>query len=177
MITLDYNTTVEHQFGDVNKSRKKINFFFNNSLDSVRKWFKGITRGFINKSISNINTRLTSQLLNSKGILSDLQGRVKSPSGEDFTALIKRMDDLIILHISFKEEVERIIDADKKIQFPDILVTNALLEETIEVQYDILRLLKRYNQKSSIETSSLASESNERSLISLETATNERRTT
>ncbi|MBO9632267.1 MAG: hypothetical protein J7578_04060 [Chitinophagaceae bacterium] len=177
MLLLDYDTTVRHQFEDLHKSRRKINFFFNNPLGSISQWINTLIQKLIEKAIAQINDRLTTQLFHSKGILADLQSKATELQGKDFNTFIRKIDDLIIQHVSFTHEIEVIIEADKRSKFPQILLTDSLLKEIIEVQYDILRILKRYNNNSSRETSELAVESSKRSLISLQTTANGRRTT
>lgn len=177
MITLDYNSTFRHQIEDVNKSRRKINFFFNKPLTIIGQWMKTLLKNLTQKAIIKINLRLTSQLLSSKGLLADLQSKADYFQGKDLSAFINQVDNLILQHISFNDDIEKIIEADNQELFPEIKTTDSLLKETIEVQYDILRILKRFHKKSTKETSDLAIESSRRSLISLETIVNGRRTT
>ncbi len=172
MLLLDYHTTVRHQLEDVYKCRRKIKPFFNKNW--VRQWLDTLIQRSIDKAIAQVNERLTTQLFNSKGILVDLQAKADEFQEKDFSTLIHQVGGLIKQNVIFIHEIEIITEADKRGQFPNLNSTDSLLNRIIEVQYDILRIIKRYNKKSSQETSDLAKECSKRSISSLKTIIKDR---
>jgi len=170
MLTLDYNTVIKHQYDDVNKSRKKIAFYFHNLFTNWLHYF-------VKRGLKKVNNILLSQLLSSKGLLSDIKEKAPQLQGQNLTKVIDWVDSLIKVNVSFKTEIEKIILEDDGNDFPEMLTANSALEETIETLYNILRILKKCNGKTTVETSEEAINSAKHSLHSLQTVLHGRRTT
>lgn len=175
MLLLNYNTTVRLHKKGIHLSRRKINIYFKTSSGNFLQWLGGFMRRTIERSILKINNVLSEQLFDIKSIFADLQSKAKELQGDDLNNIIAQIDDLILLHVTFNDEIEKVIAADEKLQFPELKVTCSLLKETIEVQFNILRAIKRYNNKPSQQASVLATEASKRSAISLHTIMNGRK--
>ena len=157
---LKYNTILKHQRVDVDKNRKLIYFFpASHVFHLIRSWI-----------INRLNSTLSNQLIFAKGLVSDLKDRVNELGGKDLNIGIDHLNDLIKVNILLKDSIEK--SNNQALQNADIL-----LSDTIENYYTALRILKRKNNRSSIETSQLAKESCRHSLNSLQTVINGRRTT
>lgn len=164
-----YDSLLHHQYNDVENKARKIRIFI--SAD-----FHFIKRFFVKKGVRKINNFLSSHLLKSKGILSDIESRTSDLKDKDLSHMIKGIDGIIKLEIKLKESVRG--SFEKMIHdCPEIENWEPILEETINNLYSTLRILKRQNKKTAIDTSPLAVESSKRSLTSLQTATYDRRPT
>ena len=160
MLALDYNTILKHQFHDVNASRTSFRFI---------TWLKVIQ--FVKKKIVvSLNKNLSSQLIQSRGLVSEFTDRLKESDNIDLSYPIELIEDLIGINISLKTEFEKSND-------PDLKRADEILTETIEHYYASLRILKRHNQRNSIPTSQIATDSCRHSLNTLQTVINGRRTT
>lgn len=174
MLVIDYNIAAINQYEAVNANRKKIKLFFGRIFSfSLSTWLTS----FIKKKLVTINAIQTSDLLYSKGMLADLEKKQAQLQGQDLSKLIGHIGKLLNQNILFNDVMEKLIREDVSNKFEELRSISSVTIESIEVQYDIVRLLKKNNKKNPIEASPLASESNDRSLNSLETASYERRAT
>ena len=175
MLVIDYNNAAISQYEAVNANRKQVNLFFGRIFSfSLSTWLTS----FIKKKLVTVNAIQTSDLLYSKGMLVDLEKKQAQLQGQNLSKLIGHIDKLLNQNILFNDVMEKLIkEEDVSNRFEELRSIISVTRESIEVQYDILRFLKKNNKKNPIETSPLASESNGRSLNSLETASYERRTT
>jgi len=164
-----YHSVIQRQYQDAERKSKQVSFV-------VRFDIPFITRYFVKRAIRKINIFLPSQLLKAKGILADLESKENQLKGRDFSEIIDDMNGIIDLNV----KMHHVITSDfKEIskEIPDFITWGSILEETIEIHYNILRLLKRQTKKNSIETTPMAVDSSKRSLTSLERAAYDRRTT
>jgi hypothetical protein len=160
MISLDYNTIIKHQYLDVDASRKNFRrLTWLNLFQFVKK-----------KAITQLNETLSSQLIHSRGFVSEFTDRFKEEVQIDLSYPIELFQDLININIKLKEELEKSNDHQLR-------ETDAILAETIEHYYTSLRILKRHNKRDNIPTSQMAIDSCRHSLNTLQTVINGRRTT
>lgn len=164
-----YDSFIQRQYQDVERETKQIKIV-------IRLDFKFITRFFVKRAIRKINEFLPSQLLKAKGVLADLESREQQLKGRDLGYMIQNMERIIDLNIMVHSLITEDLENFSK-ELPDAKTWGGILEETIEILYCTLRILKRQTKKANIETSDLALESSKRSLTSLERASYDRRTT
>jgi hypothetical protein len=160
MLVLDYNTIIKHQFQDVDASRKN---FHRLSWLNLFHYFK-------KKAIDQLNKTLSSQLIHSRGFVSEFNDRFKEGTQIDLSYPIELFQDLININIKLKAEIEKSND-------PQLKEADEILAETIDHYYTSLRILKRHNKRESIPTSQIAIDSCRHSLNTLQNVTNGRRTT
>ena len=160
MLVLDYNTIIKHQYLDVEASRKIFHRLTRLNLFQV----------FKKKAIAQLNKTLSSQLIHSRGFVSEFTDRFKDGTQIDLSYPIKLFQDLLNINIKLKAELE-------KSNNPKLIEVDAILTETIEHYYTSLRILKRHNKRESIPTSQMATDSCRHSLNTLQTVINGRRTT
>src|SRR2546429_97491 len=125
MLAIDYNTVIKHQYDDVNKSRKKIGFYFSSLFTN---WW----HSFVKRGLKKVNNILFSQLVSSKGMLFDIKEKATQLQGENLSKIITWIEGLITVNISLKSEIEELMAEDKENKFPEIATSNSVLEETIE---------------------------------------------
>jgi hypothetical protein len=150
LATIDYNDLIREQSSFVERSIRNIRFYINIWIPrflytTLAKWL-----------IKRLNTRLSKQLLISKGVLSTLVEDLQQFKGKDLSNLIEPLDKLNILNIDFHDFVSKALKRQVAKNIPGLHNTEKLLAETIEIQYDIIRLLKRANKVIPINTSELA---------------------
>lgn len=160
MLVLDYNTIIKHQYLDVDASRKSFH----------RLTWLSLIQFFKRKAVGQLNKTLSSQLIQSRGFVSEFTDRFKGEVEIDLSYPIELIQDLIDINIKLKTELE-------KSNNPDLKETDAILAETIEHYYTSLRLLKRHNKRNNIPTSQMAIDSCRHSLNTLQTISDGRRTT
>ena len=117
-----------------------------------------------------LNKTLTSQLIYSRGFVSEFTDRLKDGTQIDLSYPITLFQDLININIKLKAELERSNDSQLK-------EADAILTESIEHYYTSLRILKRHNKRESLPTSQVAIDSCRHSLNNLQNVINGRRTT
>jgi hypothetical protein len=160
MLILDYNTIIKHQYQDVDTSRKNFRrLTWLNLFQFVKK-----------KAIDQLNKTLSSQLIHSRGFVSEFTDRFKDGTPIDLSYPIELLQDLLNINIKLKAELEKSND-------PQLEESDVILTETIEHYYTSLRVLKRHNKRENIPTSQMAIDSCRHSLNTLQTITNGRRTT
>ena len=174
MIAINYNITATNQYGVVSSNRKKIKLFFGRIFSFSLSTF---LTSSIKKGLTAIHELQTSALHLSKEMLADLAKEEAKLQGQDHSKLIKVIGRVLKQNVLLNAEIENLIKEDDTNRFEELRSISSVTMESIEVQYDILNLLKKNNKKTPIETSPLALESNNRSLNSQETAAYERRTT
>lgn len=125
---------------------------------------------FKKKAVDQLNKTLSSQLIHSRGFVSEFTDRFKDGTQIDLSYPITLFQDLININIKLKSEIEKSND-------PQLKEADEILAETIEHYYTSLRLLKRHNKRDSIPTSQMAIDSCRHSLNTLQTVINGRRTT
>jgi hypothetical protein len=160
MLLFDYNAIIKHQYRDVEASRKN---FRRLALLNLFQFFK-------KKAIGQLNKTLSSQLIHSRGFVSEFTDRLKDGTQIDLSYPITLFQDLININIKLKAELERSND-------PQLKEADAILIETIEHYYTSLRILKRHNKRESLPTSQVAIDSCRHSLNILQNVINGRRTT
>jgi len=163
-----YDTFLQRQYKDAARETKRIRA-------AIRFDFQFVTRFLLKRAVNKINIFLPTQLIESKGLLSDIESKKDALSGLDLSETIDSVNRIINLNISLKQILSELADH----LHPKFKVNtwDPILEETIDSLYSTLRILKRQNKKTRIETSSLALESSRCSLTSLQTASYDRRTT
>jgi hypothetical protein len=160
MLVLDYNTIIKHQYLDVDASRRNFH----------RLTWLNLFQFFKKKAISQLNKTLGSQLIHSRGFVSEFTERFKGEVLLDLSYPIELIQDLIDINIKLKAELEKSNDVTLK-------EADAILAETIDHYYTSLRLLKKHNKRDNIPTSQMAKDSCRHSLNTLQTAIDGRRTT
>ncbi len=161
MLTLDYNSVISYQYSNVEKSKKKLDFF-NTGLG---KWANSVFLRGILKRIMNV---LTSQLLHSKGILLEAKEHSLELQGKSLTKGIESINGLLNLNIRLQSLLAELCEDDKDNKYPELHVSNEIVIETIENFYSIIRVLKRANAKEPKETSDIARDLSRASVKSLE---------
>ncbi|HWK07310.1 MAG TPA: hypothetical protein VNS58_26945 [Puia sp.] len=164
-----YDTFLQRQYKDAARETKKIRI-------AIRFDFQFVTRFFVRKAVKKINIFLLTQVIESKGLLSDIESKKDALLGMDLSETIDSINRIIKLNISLKQILSEFSDHLHSKNY-EVNSWDPILEETIDSLYSTLRILKRQNKKTRIETSSLAIESSKCSLTSLQTATYDRRTT
>ncbi len=164
-----YDTFLQRQYKDATRETKRIR-------TAIRFDFQFVTRFFIRKAIKKINFFLLTQVIESKGLLSDIESKKDALFGMDLSETIDSINKIIKLNISLKQILTE-FSGNPHAKKYEVNSWDSILEETIDSLYSTLRILKRQNKKTRIETSSLALESSKCSLTSLQTATYDRRTT
>ncbi len=166
-----YDTFLQREYEAAVRETKKITFV-------IRIGLQFITKFFVKRAVRKINAFLVNQVVTSKGMFSDIESRSESLLGKDLSEIISSVDKMIKINITLKELLTNSTSFEDLLQeMPEVSSWNSLLEETIVDLYSTLRILKRQNLKTTIETSPLALESSKRSLTSLQTATYDRRAT
>jgi len=125
MLVLDYNTIIKHQYHDVDVSRKNYRRF---------TWLN-LFQFFKKKAIDQLNNTLSSQLIHSRGFVSEFTDRFKDGAPIDLSYPIELFQDLLNINIKLKAELEKSND-------PQLKETDNILTETIEHYYTSLRILK-----------------------------------
>ena len=97
MLVLDYNTIIKHQYQDVEASRKNFR----------RLSWLNLFQFFKKKAIGQLNKTLSSQLIHSRGFVSEFTDRLKDGTQIDLSFPITLFQDLININIKLKAELER----------------------------------------------------------------------
>jgi len=160
MLVLDYNTIIKHQYQDVDASRKNFH----------RLTWLNLFQFFKKKAIDQLNKTLSSQLIHSRGFVSEFSDRFKEGTQIDLSYPIELFQDLLNINIKLKAELEKSND-------PRLKEADSILTETIEHYYMSLRILKRHNKRENIPTTQMATDSCRHSLNTLQTVINGRRIT
>ena len=113
------------------------------------------------KHIEQLHSALSSQLIRSRGFVSEFTDRIKGDE-IDLSYPIELIQNLIDINIKLKTEIENSNDVKLK-------QADAILAEVIENYYTSLRMLKRHNKRNNIPTSQMAIESCKHSLNTLQT--------
>jgi hypothetical protein len=122
------------------------------------------------KNIEQLHNALSSQLIRSRGFVSEFTNRFNGEIEVDLNCPIELIQDLIDINIKLKTELENYSDVKLK-------GVDAILSETIEHYYTSLRILKKHNKRNNIPTSQMAIDSCRHSLNTLQTIIDGRRTT
>jgi hypothetical protein len=122
------------------------------------------------KNIEQLHNALSSQLIRSRGFVSEFTNRFNGEIEVDLNCPIELIQDLIDINIKLKTELENYSDVKLK-------GVDAILSETIEHYYTSLRILKKHNKRNNIPTSQMAIDSCRHSLNTLHTIIDGRRTT
>jgi hypothetical protein len=168
MLVLDYTKIASNQFHHVEKQVRNNQYF--SILGSFSSYF-------VKRRTRKLNTSLTGLFLESKGILAELKENIGKIEDKTIKEVIVKSDSIISKYSVFRASIEVLIEGDKENKYPEFKNTLSIITETLAIQFDILRLLKRYSKKSHTQTSAETLESNRRSLNSLESIMNGHRTT
>lgn len=148
--TIDYSSLIREQSSLVERGIHRVNFFIRIKLPFF------LILSFANWTIKKMNNRLSMQLLLSKGALANLKEDFENLKGQDLSPLITDLNELNILNIDFNTHIEKALNEGLGNYIKGITNTKNLLEETIEVQYDLIRLLKKANKIVPMQTSDVA---------------------
>lgn len=136
--TLDYSAFLQGQYSEAKKDKqglgfiKKINFSF---LDFC-----------VNHLITRVNKRLTKQLLSAKGLYAELSGQVEDIDQQKLPEAIDSIDKMILIYADMVAFTQKTISQSPPSHIDSLSQSSAILAETIEVFYDILRLLKKVHK-------------------------------
>lgn len=148
--TIDYSSLIREQSSLVERCIHRVNFFIRIKLPVF------LILSFANWAIKKMNSRLSTQLLVSKGALANLKEDFADLKGQNLSDLITDLNELNILNIDFHTHIEKALNEGLGNYIKGINNTKNLLEETIEIQYDLVRLLKKANKIVPMQTSDVA---------------------
>jgi hypothetical protein len=169
LFALQYQAVLEQESRDVEKKTRRISKIFVPDFSFFKLFFaKTVAR--------KIHPFLLTQSLKTKGLLAEIEKNSAELANRDLSVAIQPFEQIIQLNIKLKEVIAR-VPATVKARIPECASWDPILEETIDNLYSILRILKRHHRITPIETSSLARESANTSLHSLETIIHGRRAT
>jgi hypothetical protein len=173
MLLQEYSTVLTYQSACVDKTRKQIDSYFNN------RWLLNpfVRTASITRKLSRDTSFLIEQLLASKGLIAVIEEKLEKLRGKDLSETIIEIDRLIKIYINLKVTFESIVSEGVQKEFPEIIVQQSVLADTISNLYLILRMLKRQNLKKNVETSQFARDSSRHSVNSLETVLHGRSST
>lgn len=148
---LDYSRFFLHEQNDViSKSKQRISFYWHCIPRFLTDFFS------VNELLKKVNSKLTAQLLYSKGFIAELNEKFDTVKGSDLSTTISDLNKLIEINILLYESVKKIKSDDVRKNYTELNSTETILEECLENLYDLLRLLKRANKVVPGEPSELA---------------------
>ena len=149
VLTINYTSLIREQSSLVKRGRRSLMSYFRvpivNLILFVGRFF-----------VVRVNEILARQLLICKGVLSTLPQDLEEVKGTDLSKLITAINALNMQNIKFHGEITTLLKSGAGKHVEGICNTEKLLEEIIEVQYDISRLLKKANKIIPMDTSELA---------------------
>ena len=164
LLLQEYNTVLNYQSACVDKTRKQIDYYFNNRLGNTFSRVSSVKR-----KLSRLSSFFTEQLLSSKGLVVVIGEKMEKLKGRDLSETITDTNKLISVYISLKDTLDTIVSDGVHEHFTELIVQQSVLADIIDNLYDVLKMLKRQNIKKNIETSQFAIDSSKHSVNSLET--------
>ncbi len=159
----EYDNVLIYQSKCVDRTRQKIDSYFSNN------WEYSTRNDSLEGKILAISSFFIQQLLSSKGLVATIKESVDLIKGKDLSKTIADTDKYIKVYIHLKDTLDGLILRGNEEHFPELLIQQSVIGETIDNLYHLLRMLKRQNIKKNIETSQIAKDSSRHSVNSLET--------
>lgn len=148
-----------------------------NSLQRTKNWVVSILNIiplvyktiWLNYSLKKLNRRVLLFSLTIKGLRSEALSNIDSSEKYQFKDIINKLNEVLNYNIKFKETFSKFESVAKGYSsYPYFRKITNNLCEIIDNLYDTILILKKANERQSIETSDLAKSISKKSLLSLQ---------